>query len=276
MAETTKISWTRSTWNPWIGCTKVSPGCDHCYASVSTPARTMGIEWGPGKPRRRTSAANWRQPLRWNAQAAKTGERWLVFCSSLADVFDNEVPLDWRLDLFALIQCTPHLMWLLLTKRIGNVKGMVSDLWWRLNPHVSLGATIVNQAEADRDIPKLRAVPAARRFISYEPALGPIEFSNVTKHADGVQQLGKPALDGIHWLIIGGESNQPGMRARPFDVEWARDTVRQCKAAGVPVFFKQGGSHAILDGKRIELRNRSGTDLSEFPVDIQVREFPHA
>jgi len=294
MADVSKIAWTRSTFNPWIGCTKVSPGCEHCYASVSTPARTMGVTWGAGQARRRTSASNWAKPLTWDWRAQQSGERWLVFCSSLADVFDNEVPLDWRMDLFALIQCTPHLTWLLLTKRIGNVKGMVSDLWWRTNPHVWLGATIVNQEEADRDIPKLLATPAAKRFVSYEPALGLVEwrfaFADLRTaccHVCGFRtnQVGGLCPNdgatlrgdiGLDWIIVGGESDQPGMKARPFDIEWARSTVRQCKAAGVPVFFKQGGSHVIFDGKRMELRNRSGADLSEFPADIQVQEFPNA
>ena len=298
MAESSKIAWTKSTFNPWIGCTKVSPGCDHCYASVSTPARTLGVKWGTGQPRRRTSEANWRQPLRWNAEAARTGAFWPVFCSSLADVFDNEVPTSWRVDLFRLIEQTPHLTWLLLTKRVGNVERLVDAaadvmdevLLWPL-PNVWLGATITNQEEANRDIPKLLAVPAAKRFVSYEPALGPVDWSRHlwqccgnpipgnpgngwTEPPDPPTCCGEPEPCGIGWIIIGGESDQRGMKARPFNLEWARSTVRQCRAAGAAVFFKQGGSHVILDGKRMELRNRSGADPAEWPADLRVQERP--
>lgn len=314
MAETTGIGWTRSTFNPWIGCTKVSPGCDHCYASVSTPARTLGVTWGAGQPRRRTSEANWRQPLKWNAEAARTGEFWPVFCASLADVFDNEVDPTWRRDLFELIGETPHLTWLLLTKRIGNATKLLPRRWGeqRIFPeNVWLGATIVNQEEADRDIPKLLAVPAAKRFLSMEPLLGMVDvFSEQT--GELLHQSGDEfANDHIDWIIVGGESNQRGMKARPFDVEWARSTIRQCKAAGVAVWVKQFGSFVIdrndadFDGShagawpdhieregridfapfnyveraqgaacRVRLRDRAGADPAEWPEDLRVQEFP--
>lgn len=131
MAEQTAIEWCDATFNPWIGCTKVSPGgCANCYAEVSTPARVKraaGVEtWGPHGQRQRTSAHNWKQPLAWNAAAdafeAEHGRRRRVFCASLADVFDNAVPPVWRSDLFKLIVETPRLDWLLLTKRIGNAR----------------------------------------------------------------------------------------------------------------------------------------------------------
>ncbi|MCW0072999.1 phage Gp37/Gp68 family protein, partial [Burkholderia pseudomallei] len=169
--------------NPWEGCQKVGPGCDHCYAEARN-ARFAGgsaVNWGPGAPRRRTSAANWRKPLAWNAAHeqffAARGRRQRVFCSSLADVFDNAVYPMWRVDLFDLISNTPNLDWLLLTKRIGNARDMISSVLGSIMrderewpwPHVWLGATIVNQAEADRDIPKLLAVPARVRFLSMEP-----------------------------------------------------------------------------------------------------------
>jgi protein gp37 len=160
MAETTGIAWTDSTFNPWIGCTKVSPGCDNCYASVSTPARSMRIAWGPGKPRHRTSAQNWKTPEYWNstheAFAAHHGRRRRVFCASLADVYDNEVPNEWRADLFALIDRTPQLDWLLLTKRVGNVLPMLQEIGRdRLPVNVWQGISAVNQDEARRDLPKL-------------------------------------------------------------------------------------------------------------------------
>lgn len=129
MSDTTKIEWCDSTFNPWIGCTKVGPGCDHCYAEVSTPSRTLGVVWGPKAQRHRTSVSNWAMPLRWErdheAFFAQHGRRRRVFCASLADVFDNQVPPAWRAELFALIADTPHLNWLLVTKRISNVPKMV-------------------------------------------------------------------------------------------------------------------------------------------------------
>ena len=133
MAETTAIEWCDSTMNPVIGCTKVGPPCLNCYAAVSTPARAMKIELGPGKPRHRTSAATWKQPLIWERKHEKffsqNGRRRRVFCASLADVFDNEWDPQWRADLFDLIKHTPHLLWMLLTKRIGNAKAMLPADW---------------------------------------------------------------------------------------------------------------------------------------------------
>lgn len=264
MSEQTKIEWCDSTFNPWVGCTRISPACDHCYAAVSTPARTLGVEWGPHAERRRTSAANWKQPLRWEREHeafhAQHGRRRRVFCASLADVFDNAVPQSWRSDLFDLIDATPYLDWLLLTKRVGNVSEMLHEIGPRtiqhgaafevrtgLPPNVWLGATIANQEEADRDIPKLLAVPARVRFLSVEPMLGPISLrwlpawpdnapttaqspTGRTNHLDGLRRL--------DWIICGGES---GPHARPMHPDWPRSLRDQCAAAGVPFLFKQWG-----------------------------------
>lgn len=184
MSENSKIEWTDHTFNPWEGCQKVGPGCDHCYAETRNArfAGGVAVNWGPGAPRRRTSDANWRKPLAWNARHAEFfaehGRRQRVFCASLADVFDNAVSEEWRDDLWRLIEQTPNLDWLLLTKRIGNVDNMlpVPFDFDRLYPNVWLGATIVNQAEADRDIPKLLTVPARVRFLSMEPLLGHVDL----------------------------------------------------------------------------------------------------
>jgi len=257
VGKTTGIAWTRSSWNPWIGCTKVSPGCDACYAEAPDARyRWQGTtHWGPGVPRMRTSVSNWKQPLAWNKKAAVNGERWTVF-PSLCDPFDNEVPDAWRLDLFSLIAHTPHLTWLLLTKRIGNVPKMLSGdslAFEAMQRNVWLGASVVNQEEADRDIPKLLAVPAANRFVSYEPALGPIEFhpdwltcpggteyghgfNRTTVHAGCCEKHAR-----LHWVIAGGES---GPHARPAHPDWFRSARDQCAAAGVPFFFKQWGEWA--------------------------------
>ena len=255
MSKNSKIEWTDHTFNPWIGCTKVSPACDHCYAEKSMPAKSQGITWGAGQQRKRTSAANWNQPLRWNDEAGRLGVRFKVFCASLADVFDNEVPREWRSDLFALIEQTPNLDWLLLTKRIGNVERMVMDsmceMFHRTNnepktwpwPNVWLGATICNQEEADRDIPKLLKIPAAKRFLSIEPLLGAVDvFSRMT--GELLQTSGNDYEPGwLDWIIVGGES---GSNARPMHPDWARSLRDQCNSAGVPFFFKQWGEWGAL------------------------------
>lgn len=273
MAENSKIEWCDHSFNPWTGCTKVGPGCDHCYAE-GWAKRSGTVKWGAGEPRRRTTDANWRLPLKWNAQAQAEGQRFRVFCSSLADVFDNAVDIEWRADLFGLIINTPHLDWLLLTKRIGNVERMLQDLRHGADhdlplldmmplPNVWIGATVVNQAEADRDIPKLLAVPARVRFLSIEPMLGPIDVrrfmwpvhprwpagfgspeaaiaagAKVTYHRQGLISA-KWADHLLSWVICGGESG-PG--ARPMHIPWARSLMQQCKAAGVAFHMKQLGA----------------------------------
>ena len=271
MSENTKIEWATHTFNPWEGCQKTgSPGCALCYAEARN-ARFGGgvaVNWGPGAPRRRTSVANWRKPLAWNANHdaffAEHGHRQRVFCASLADVFDNAVPVEWRAELLQLIDLTPNLDWLLLTKRIGNVVPMLKDirravdgaysidLWPR--PNIWLGATIVNQEEADRDIPKLLAVPAAKRFLSMEPLLGPVDIRWALSHpiviAAGFLERGRfaPGLETLRrldWVIVGGES---GHGARPMHPDWARSLRDQCKAAAVPFLFKQWGEWSPESG----------------------------
>jgi protein gp37 len=227
MAENSAIEWTDHTFNPWIGCTKVGPGCEHCYAEILATTR-LAVEWGPGAPRRHTAASTWQQPRRWDRKAAAAGVRQRVFCASLADVFDNEVTADWRAELFALIRETPNLDWLLVTKRIGNAAKMAEVAGgWPSN--VWLGATIVNQAEADRDVPKLRAIEGPRfRFLSMEPLLEQVAFDPCD-------------LSSLDWVIVGGESG-PG--ARPMHPDWARSLRDQCAVAFVPFLFKQWGEWA--------------------------------
>lgn len=226
MAETTEISWAHSTFNPWIGCTRVSPGCDHCYAATLMDDRYGRVKWGAGEARSRTKT--WGQPLAWERKAAASGKPWRVFCASLADVYDNEVPVEWRRELFDLIYETPHLTWMLLTKRIGNIRRMS----WP-PPNVWLGATIVNQTEADRDIPVLlnETPQVAVRWLSCEPLLGPLDLTPYFKRS-------APADPTIQWVIVGGES---GKEARPMDPEWARAIRDQCADYGVPFHFKQWG-----------------------------------
>lgn len=246
MGENSKIEWTRYTFNPWIGCQKVSPGCDHCYAESQNEFRKWNAAgWGPHAPRKRTSGAYWQQPLKWNREAEAAGVRRRVFCASLADVFDNHgsITSGWHGDLWYLIDRTPHLDWLLLTKRPQNIKGMLPEeygfpAWGKGWANVWLGTTVENQTEADRRIPALLSVPARVHFLSCEPLLGPIEFSDVSRRSDALQMLGKPALFGIDWIIAGGES---GPAARPMHPDWARSLRDQCQVAGVPFLFKQWG-----------------------------------
>lgn len=271
MSENSAIEWCDSTFNSWIGCSKVSPGCDNCYAERERAVKIMGIEWGTGKPRHRTAESTWRQPLRWNrkheAFFAEHGRRQRVFCASLSDVFDNEVPDSWRQDLFKLIADTPNLDWILLTKRIGNVRpymqrdGLAFDLISRGN--VQLGITVTTQPEADRDIEKLLATPARTKILSIEPLLSAIDISDFLRPSDPHCKTGfvtsdryeagycntcagyesdpihDPAMhDHIDGVFVGGESG-PG--SRPMHPDWVQDLRDQCEAAGVPFLFKQWG-----------------------------------
>lgn len=318
MSYHTKIEWCDHTFNPWIGCTKVGPGCDNCYAKADFEDRKHRVVWGAGHPRSRTSIANWKQPVKWNRQAGVMQKAWeigvqmhdgdesaciaagfikpkrpKVFCASLADVFDNAVDPQWREDLWKLIRYTPNLDWLLLTKRIGNAPEMLPsgliDHW----PHVWIGATIVNQEEADRDIPKLLAVPAHKRFLSMEPLLGPVDLSALATECDNEKadccgspckidalygSISCPACEGpetlyrgIDWVIVGGES---GPNARPMHPDWVRSLRDQCQAAGIPFLFKQWGEwcprgpeslgYACVDGvprRRLTDFGYNGQDL---------------
>lgn len=239
--ENSKIEWTDHTFNPWIGCQKVSPGCDHCYAEAQDARwRPTDTRWGPHAGRTRTSAANWRKPLAWDRAAHQTGTRPRVFCASLADVFDNHASIatEWRADLWQMIRATDDLDWLLLTKRPQNIAKMLPPDWADGWPNVWLGTTVENQTEADRRIPHLLAVPAAVRFLSCEPLLGPVDLMGA---------------HGIDWVICGGESG-PG--ARPMQAVWARSLRDQCASAGVAFHFKQWGEHDA-SGARIG-KHRAG------------------
>jgi protein gp37 len=261
MAERTEIAWTDATFNPWIGCQKVSPGCDHCYAE-SWSNRYRFTEWGPHGKRRRTSAALWRTPLKWNAAAGDFqrahGHRQRVFCASLADWFDNQAPPAWRDDLIALIDATPDLDWLLLTKRPENARKLVPDAWWG-RPNVWFGVTAEDQAHYERRWPLAATIPAKVRFVSYEPALGALD----------IRRCGPPYPD---WIICGGES---GSGARPAETEWASAVIEKCREVGSAVFVKQLGRNARAASRPLSLRDRAkGGDPEEWPPELRVREFP--
>lgn len=287
MGETTKIEWCDHTFNPWIGCQHVHAGCTHCYAEAF--AKRYGkAAWGPDGTRVRTSPANWRKPLQWNKAAAKAGERRRVFCASLADVFEdwNGVVVDAggntvtgsleyvRSELFALIDKTPHLDWLLLTKRPENIRRMWPLVRRGVEPNVWIGTSVSNQETADKMVPELLKCRdlSPCLFLSCEPILGPI---NLIQSCPPEWQ---PHLrdDRISWVIIGGES---GIKARPCNVEWIRSLRDQCRDAGVACFIKQLGSWSRLSHVSgfityLELKDAKGGDLAEWPDDLRVREFP--
>ncbi|MCA8145414.1 phage Gp37/Gp68 family protein [Burkholderia vietnamiensis] len=290
MSENTKIEWCDHTWSPWEGCQKVGPGCDHCYAEARN-ARFAGgtaVNWGAGAPRRRTAPDSWKLPLRWDRKARDLGKRLRIF-PSLCDPFDNAVDPAWRRDLFELIARTPNLDWLLLTKRIGNVTAMLREVGIdRLPDNVWLGATIVNQAEANRDIEKLLMTPARRRFLSMEPLLGPIDLrawfdptgvccmqemqscadcpadtpwipGPTTEYAEDGTGFSSPEID---WVIVGGES---GHGARPMHPDWARELRDQCAAYGVPLLFKQWGEWVDHDQPGVDMLGTVHSPLHEWP-----------
>jgi protein gp37 len=255
VAENSKIEWTDHSFSPWIGCTRVSPACDHCYAA-DMAKRYGWAKWGPGEIRRFAATSTWKQTLTWNRKAQRDGVRRRVFCSHLSDVFDAEVDDEWRVVLTERIHETPWLDWLLLTKRPKVAAQFFDDVGVPSN--VWMGTTIENQTMADLRIPILLTIPAKVRFLSCEPLLGPIDLRAIPwGHAT--------ALTGLHWVIAGGES---GAKARPSHPDWFRALRDQCAAAGVPFFFKQNGEHApVYD------RDRDDPDWRR--CDRVVRETPN-
>ncbi len=317
------IQWTNHTFNPWEGCTKVSPGCLNCYAEARNVRFSAGKNWGKGAPRRRTSVSNWKEPVKWNQMTGMgecvgcgkqfapivraqlhdaykvcdcgdsiTYSRPRVFCASLADWLDDEVPIEWLTDLLKLIHETPNLDWLLLTKRPGNWRDRIFAAWrdirsrlsgnWQLDMWVEewlensppaniwIGTTVEDQQRADERIPALLKIPARVRFLSCEPLLEKISLTHGFK--DGPQAF--PLGMGIQWIICGGES---GSGARVFDVDWARSLRDQCSAAGVPFFMKQMGQNVMgreMDKWVTRLTKKSG-DAQEWPEELRVRQFPN-
>lgn len=300
MAEKTEISWTDATFNPWWGCAKVSPACDHCYAERDSKRFAAGkVLWGVDAERREFGDQHWDEPLKWNrrpffecsACGARGGDkavgyervckacaspaikpaRMRIFCASMADVFDKNAPDGARTRLFKLIATTPQLDWLLLTKRIGNASRMLNDAALEYTsgltdwdsaplPNVWLGSTVVNQEEADRDILKLLALPARVRFLSIEPMLGPVDLRQSMLVAAGDELSTSFPSDARIDWVIAG--GESGPHARAGDVEWYRSLMVQCSAAGVPFHLKQ----ITVEGKKLP--------MDQWPADVRVQEFP--
>lgn len=277
MGTDTKIEWAHHTFNPWSGCEKVSAGCANCYAAALPPGMRRHAEWGKDRPRVVASESYWRQPLAWNRAAAKAGERHRVFCASTADVFEAREDLDGaRSRLFDLVYETPHLDWLLLTKRPEYAVawwGRQTGQAWPANAWI--GTSVENQAAADERIPYLLGLPARVRFLSMEPLLGAVDLLRVKwpslRWPVDVLRGGAWGLGGfpgfmnhsdmpgwprpISWVIVGGES---GRHARPMHPDWARALRDQCTAAGVAYFFKQWGEfhpfpHHGLVGQALDM-----------------------
>lgn len=313
--EDTKIEWAHDTFNPWRGCEKVSAGCKNCYAESLVTGRQGLQVWGAQAERRIAAESTWKQPLKWNKKAAAEGVRRRVFCASLADLFEDyrgpserEI-VEARAKLWHLIQNTPSLDWLLLTKRPERIAVLLAG-WMKDWPaNVWVGCTAENQECAEERISHLLKIPAVVRFVSYEPALGPIDFDlgrcdvhnrqHIAVNAQGeycgecaadnengelsfghwLDPCASPKQAGINWIIVGGES---GTGARPFDVRWARRTVLQCRDAGVPVFVKQLGARPFdpewtggeIVQAPVRLKDRKGGDMEEWPEDLRVRQIP--
>ncbi len=361
MGENSKIEWTDHTWNPWIGCTKVAAGCQHCYAEELMDHRYGKVKWGPNGTRVITSPSNWAKPLKWNRDAERAGVRARVFCASLADVFESwgkqitthdgrivgvcsrchkfntimhrsewdagepewfcrladggcgeqqhlraATMKDVRRELFALIDATPNLDWLLLTKRPENIQRM-----WELpalhpgaigsyRKNVWIGTSVAVQADADANIPELLKCRdlSPVLFLSMEPLLGPVHLDVALSTGDRFVDKHLGWLDVLDWVIVGGES---GHKSRYCDIAWIRRIVAQCRRANVPVFVKQLGARLAVpndsagewpkegdewieenpdyrpryQGEPIILRmNDKGGNIDEWPADLRVRKFP--
>jgi protein gp37 len=236
MSKDSKIEWTHHTFNPWWGCTKVSPGCDNCYAN--NMARRYGHDvWGHDAPRRFLSDATWNQPNIWDQAAAAATTRHRVFCASMADVFESRDDLaPHRKRLFKMIRATTNLDWLLLTKRPHSIRKLL-PVGYQWPQNIWLGTTVENQASADKRIKYLLEFDTPSvRFLSCEPLLGPVD----------IRRYLQPGPNGakIDWVICGGESEHG---ARPMNPEWAESLLAQCQEANVPFLFKQWGSWAVAE-----------------------------
>jgi len=239
MGAFSNISWTNHTFNIAWGCAKISAGCQNCYADGL--AQRYGHDvWGIGKARRTLSPHYWQQPILWNSDAESIGERQRVFTSSMADVFENHPTIDQeREKLWPLVRATPWLDWQILTKRADRIASNLPSDWGNGYPNVWLGVSVENNDYVWRFNEHLAKIPAAVRFVSYEPALGAV--TDIDWHK-------------LDWMIYGGES---GPNFRPHNPEWARHAKVRCDEFGAAFFFKQGnglrsGMDNLLDGQQVQ------------------------
>lgn len=275
----TAIEWCDYTFNPWWGCEKVSPGCQQCYAE-SDAKRYGHAVWGKDAPRRFLSDTHWDSPGKWDREAARLGLRYRVFCASMADICEDRPDLTQpRLLLKFLIANTPHLDWLLLTKRPENYLRLFGKDFFEQCPHAWPGTTTENQEQADRRIPNLLKVPGLK-WLSIEPMLGPVDLWGARYMLPGG---GRGSAfnwgEGVKWVIYGGES---GTGARRCNVEWIRAGIQECRGAGAAIFVKQLGSKPVAtDGVAdhvgtwpLAIKEFKGKDPAEWPEDLRVREWP--
>ena len=243
--KNTKIEWCDHTFNPWWGCEKVSAGCSNCYAERM--ARRFGFDFkNLIKP---ALDKTWQGMMDLNRRAREKGCVETVFCGSMCDWLDARVPVKMRDELRGLIEDTPHLFWLLLTKRPENFKRLMED--WPVMNNVGLGVTVENQAMAEVRIPLLLRVQAKLRFVSVEPMLGPVDLrrwfakgkgTEVTKVTENLQaEICK--RKSLGWVICGAET---GPRARRMEPLWAHDLEQQCARADVPFFFKKSSKGELV------------------------------
>ena len=277
MAENTKIEWCHHSWSPWEGCTKVSAGCANCYAETRDKQYHNGKHWGPNGTRKMMSEAYWKQPEKWNRIAQKTKTRLRIF-PSLCDPFEDRPELiEPRRRLFGLINETPDLDWLLLTKRPENVERMFDDVCRHFGwdedlsvMNVWLGTSVENQKEADQRIPKLLKTSAYVRFLSCEPLLDGVDLSPWLPRFVSGCSFSLNIAPFLDWVIVGGES---GSDARPMHPDWLRSIRDQCKTANIPIFVKQMGSEYAHSH---HFRDPKGGDLLEWAAEFRFREFPNA
>ena len=248
------------TFNPWIGCTHKSPGCKFCYAENLMDTRMKKVEWGAKGVRQKTNDKYYKGPIDWNRKASKKGVQELVFCASLADVFDEHPSIDpaWREELWSLVHQCESLSWLLLTKRPENISMFIPESWgtsgWPDN--VWLGTSVEDQKRADERIPLLLEHDAVVRFLSCEPLIEKVDLSG--------------RLDGIDWVIVGGESGLKS-KIRPMEEDWLLSIIGQCREQNVAVFVKQAGS---LLADEMGFSSKRGGDIDEWPKSWRHRHFP--
>jgi protein gp37 len=256
MGQETGISWCHSTFNPWHGCTKISPGCDNCYAET-LDKRFGEPHWGKGVPRKVMSDAYWKEPLKWNRLAAASGKPWRVFCASMADVMDDEAPAGQRERLWELIDNTPNLTWLLLTKRPTRYTSYLPPDGFK-HGNVWLGTSAENHRFYEVRWSVLRIVSQEFdlvSFVSYEPALGPLRVLEFAREHDSDGHSTSP-----DWLICGGES---GSGRRPMEQSWAEDVASDCEIVGTKFWMKQLSAQTPA----------KGADL--IPAHLLIHEFPN-